>query len=116
MNPEREIEKSILSWLAAKKIYAFKIKTVGTFDPTKNIFRKPGKWYKSGVSDILGIFQGRPLAIEVKTKAGRLTENQKIFLQEWEENGGISILARSVKDVEEKLESIINETNTINSK
>ena len=73
-----------------------------------------GKWYKLGVSDILGIYKGKFLAIEVKTPTtidedgdkrygGRLTENQKIFLQEIQEQGGIAIIARSVEDVEQAL-------------
>lgn len=56
-----------------------------------------------GVADILGIYQGKPLAIEVKSKKGRLSEFQKTFLIRFHAQGGIAIVARSVDDVENRL-------------
>jgi penicillin-binding protein-related factor A (putative recombinase) len=105
MQLEKVIEREILDFLAMKNILAFKIKSQGTFDPIKKQFRSPSKYFKRGVSDILGIFEGRPLAIEVKSEKGRLSVHQKIFLQQWEDHGGITIVARSVKDVMEKLKA-----------
>ena len=52
-----------------------------------------------GTSDILGVWQGKPLAIEVKTPTGRLSQYQAIFLERFARAGGISIVARSVEDV-----------------
>jgi hypothetical protein len=101
--PEKAIENQILSWLKWKGIFTFKIKTMGTYDPTLKRFRTPSPWYKRGVSDILGIFKGKPLAIEVKTLKGKLSPAQVVFQQEWKEHGGISIVARSIEDLEEKL-------------
>ena len=97
-----------------KGIFAFKIKTVGTFDPRTKGFRRAGKWYKKGVADILGIYRGRFFAIEVKkpkdlTPKGRLSENQKIFLKEVQDNGGIAIVAHSIEDVEQGLGEAENE-------
>lgn len=54
---------------------------------------------KRGVSDILGIYSNRLLAIEVKSKTGRLTRWQTIFLDDVKRNGGIAFVARSVDDV-----------------
>ena len=56
-----------------------------------------------GVPDIIGIFRGRFLGIEVKSKAGRLTTAQKIFIDEINMAGGIAFVARSIDDVAEKL-------------
>ena len=57
-----------------------------------------------GCSDILGQMKdGRFLAIEVKSKNGRATDDQKAFLQNVRDNNGIAILARSVDDVVNEL-------------
>lgn len=103
MQPERVIESEILSWLASQDILAFKIKTTASYDPKTGAYWKTSKYYKKGTADILGIYKGRPLAIEVKTKTGRLSPHQKIFLQEWKNYGGISIVARSIEDVDRGL-------------
>ena len=67
-----------------------------------------------GVSDIIGIYAGRFLAIEVKapswkppgpsTKAYRHYKEQEDFLWHVRENGGIGFFATSVEEVLEKLE------------
>ncbi len=103
MQKEKVIENEILEYLAHQDILAFKIKSMGTFDPTTKRFRRPSKYYKRGVADILGIYKTRPLAIEVKSEKGRLSIHQKIFLQEFQDYGGISIVARSVEELSEKL-------------
>lgn len=76
---------------------------MGTYDPKEGKFRRPSKYYKRGTADILGIYKGRPLAIEVKSEKGRLSIHQKLFLQEFQNNGGIAIVARSVEDVVRQL-------------
>lgn len=102
MTPEGIIKNAILSWLSSHPdIFAFPIDSTGIYDPVKKIFRKKHSIYHiKGVSDILGIYKGRPLAIEVKSKTGRLSDEQKYFLRRFEAAGGIAIVARSVQDVE----------------
>lgn len=52
-----------------------------------------------GSSDLIGITSsGRFVAIEVKTPIGRLTKEQKNFLEFIKSQGGISGVARSVAD------------------
>lgn len=106
MQKEKVIENAILEYLAHRDILAFKIKSQGTFDPTLKKFRRPSKYYKRGVADILGIYKQMPLAIEVKSEKGRLSIHQKMFLQEFKSYGGIAIVARSVEDVEKLLGEI----------
>lgn len=76
---------------------------MGTFDPKTRSFRKISHWYKKGVSDILGIYKGKFLAIEVKTPTGRASPFQKTFLKDVTDCGGIGFIARSIEDVEENL-------------
>jgi hypothetical protein len=52
-----------------------------------------------GVADILGIFDGRFLAIEVKRHGGQLRPKQQRFIDRVRIEGGIAFVARSVDDV-----------------
>lgn len=52
-----------------------------------------------GVPDIVGCYQGRMLAIEVKTDRGRVSEHQQRFIDNINAAGGLAIVARSIDDV-----------------
>lgn len=52
-----------------------------------------------GVSDIIGCWQGRMLAIEIKRHGGQVTAEQQRFLDRVRIEGGIAFVARSVDDV-----------------
>lgn len=100
---EKEIENLILDYLSYRPGYFWKNQSVGIYDPTKRRFRKSNnRHHVLGVSDILGVrSDGQFVAIEVKTKKGRLSENQKAYLQKIKEHGGLAFVARSVEDVKE---------------
>lgn len=106
MQKESQLEKSILQYLAYRQILAFKVKTIGTYDEKLGRFRSSSKWYRKGVADIIGIYKNRPLAIEVKTEKGKLSVHQKNFLSDWEIGGGISIVARSLEDLDKQLQAL----------
>lgn len=100
---EKQIENMILGYLKSKRIMAWKCKTIGTFDVNLGRFRKASPWYRKGVADILGIYKGKPLAIEVKSAKGRLSIEQTAFLEEFLREGGLAFVARSIEDVEKGL-------------
>jgi len=57
-----------------------------------------------GISDILGILpDGRFLAVEVKTKKGRVSPEQQVFLDRINALHGVGFVARSIEDVEKGL-------------
>lgn len=98
--PERAIENQILSYLRLKGIFAWKNTSGGYFDVKKGIFRRQASKYAiRGTSDILGIHKGRFIAIEVKSRDGRVSEDQKLFIEAIRKNGGISLVARCLEDV-----------------
>ena len=119
---EKQIENQILTYLRNKKIFAWKAQTTGIFDPKKRIFRKSNNPHHiNGVSDILGIFEGRFLAIEVKRpyvskktlhvkhrtqeELEKLaSEDQLFFLDTINKREGIAFLADSIEVVEEQLQ------------
>lgn len=104
--PEKIIENQLISWLQWKSIFTFKVRTTGTFDQKLGRFRGASRLYKTGVSDILGIYKGRFIAIEVKAPKGRLSPNQILFQQEVKEHGGIALTIRSVEQLELELKII----------
>jgi len=104
---EKTIERAILDYLTARSIFCFKVNNTGIWDPHRKVFRLAKSQYIiKGVADIIGIFGGRMLAIEVKTPQRRraLSEAQKAFLDTVRLQGGISILATSIEDVANALE------------
>ena len=104
MTPERIVQNEICSYLTRIGVFFFVHDSIGVFDPRRGVFRtNTNRYRRRGVSDLLGIFHGRPLAIEVKSAKGRLSPHQKEFLAAWESAGGIAIVARSVEDVMVKL-------------
>lgn len=92
--PEGDIKRKILTYLEAR----------GIFHWVNQAGRIPGrKLIKTGVTDILGCFQGRMLAIEVKAPSGKLTDEQAEFIFAVRSAGGIAFVARSVEEVAQKL-------------
>ena len=71
------------------------LKTVGIFH-WKNF---GGPMCQPGVPDILGIWQGRMLGIEIKAPNGRVSEHQQRFIDSINREGGLAFVARSIDDV-----------------
>ncbi len=55
-----------------------------------------------GKSDILGIYEGKFLAIEVKRPNGIVSEDQAYFIERINKEGGIAFIATCLEDVIEK--------------
>ena len=59
-----------------------------------------------GMSDIMGaLMDGRTLAIEVKSRTGRMRPGQEEFLQQIRDAGGVAGVCRSVEDAQKLLET-----------
>jgi hypothetical protein len=59
---------------------------------------------QKGMSDIMGILKdGRTLAIEVKSRTGRMRPGQEEFLQTIRSAGGVAGVCRSVEDAQRLL-------------
>lgn len=99
---------AIMEFLQWSRVFAFRVNNTPVFDTTRNVFRSMGKFTRKGVADILGIVNGIPLAIEVKREGGKLSKDQEDFLEEFEQNGGIAIVATSPDEVQRRLKSHLN--------
>jgi len=60
----------------------------------------------AGRADLIGVFRGRFVALEVKTTRGRQTAEQQMFQQLIERKGGEYAVLRSVEDARSWLESM----------
>lgn len=102
---EKIIEKEILSYLWIKKIFAFKVENQGTYNAKSQCYQKRDRFHTKGLPDIMGFLppNGRFFAIEVKSIIGRVTPEQSKFLESLNACGGLGFVARSFKEVEEKL-------------
>ena len=87
---EKEITREIRAYLKIRGVFHWKVfQTLGS---------------TVGCPDILGIYKGKFLGIEVKTKSGKLSERQALFIEQINLEGGIAFVARSVDDVIKELE------------
>jgi hypothetical protein len=106
--PERVIENQILVWLHYKKVFVWKNPSSGYFDAKRGRFRKHRSPFAiNGVSDIIALHKGRAIFIEVKTPKGRVSPEQKAFIEKAKESGAIAFVARSLTDVERELEGAL---------
>ena len=101
---EKGIENSILKFLMKIGVFCWKNQSVGIYDPIKRTFRRANNQaHIKGVSDILGIIEGKFLAIEVKSAKGQVTPEQRSFLARINNEGGIAFVARNVDQVAREL-------------
>ena len=101
---EADIQHSILDYLSYMRIFHYRNNSgamIGEYKGKKSFDRFGAK----GSPDIICVIDGRYIGIEVKSEIGRQSENQQIFQDRLEKAGGLYILARSLDDV-------INELNT----
>jgi penicillin-binding protein-related factor A (putative recombinase) len=103
---ETAVEQSILQFLECLPgCYTWKNPTVGYYDVKRKTFRKQASKYAiNGISDILGVYNGRLLAIEVKDPLNKdRPEHQKNFINQVNSFGGIAFFATSIEDVKKEL-------------
>lgn len=103
---EKAIETAILTYLNyLPKCFAWKNNSIGVYDARRGCYRKSkGKFAINGVSDILGIYNGRLLAIEVKRdKSSVVSEEQEDFINRVNKEGGIAGVCWTLEQVKELL-------------
>ncbi len=99
---EAAVLAACLDVLRVHGVYAWRSNNAGVYDPARGRFRA-FRGLK-GVSDILGcLIDGRFLAVEVKGPKGRLTEEQKYFLDTVRRLGGLSLCVRSAGELHDAL-------------
>jgi hypothetical protein len=94
MTPEGLIKRQICDWLFIHDYFFWMQSNVGV---AGRKFKSP--YQRKGVSDILGIWEGSMLAIEVKAPGGKVSEDQYNFIAMVNKLGGNGFVAYSLRDV-----------------
>jgi len=100
---EAQIQKAIMQWGQYKKVLMHRINVIGTplHKAGKTIYRPSTN---RGMADIHAtvLVEGIPVSVwlEVKTKKGRISDNQKAFQESIEAAGGFYYVVRSIDDVD----------------
>ena len=96
---EKSIETEILNVLKLKGLFFFKVNKTGIYDAKRKVFRSNKNPHAiNGIADIIGCVQGRFVAIEVKSKSGRMTPDQLRFQTRINDEGGLSICVNNLSD------------------
>jgi hypothetical protein len=100
---EAQIQKAILQWGGYKRILMHRINVIGTplHKDGLTVYRPSTN---RGMADIHAtvLVESIPVSVwlEVKTKKGKLSANQKAFQESIEAAGGYYHVVRSIEDVE----------------
>ena len=88
--------------------FAWRNNSVGIYDPVKRIHRRPPKFFVPGTGDIFVLCRdGLFISIEVKRETGIVSQDQFKFIDKVNEFKGYSFVARSLKDVVDRLARMI---------
>lgn len=98
--PEKDIQRAVLDYLLMRGHLAFKPGS-GAFRMSYQGRDRFVRMGPKGCSDIIGAEKGtgKFFAVEVKSRDGRLTEDQKEFLERVKACGGLPVLAYGLDDV-----------------
>jgi len=108
---EKDTVNAILDYLEQCNIPHARIRNTGAIVNRngKYIFGKH-RHNQPGISDIIACYNGYPIAIEVKSQFGKLSESQEKWLNKWIISGGTAWVIRNIG------EFIINISNLKNKK
>ena len=93
---EKATQAAILHYLSFRKCLYWR-QNSGAFTDTKGHFYRFSSVL--GMPDVFVLKEGKLYGIEVKDVKGRQNENQIQFQSDFEKNGGVYVLARSLDDV-----------------
>lgn len=103
MTKTNELTQQILNYLFLHGVYAWRANSTGIFDAAS------GKWRasaKKGVSDILGCYRGKFIAIEIKTGKDKLRPEQIGFLKSIDDHGGVAMVVKEFNEFKDIWESL----------
>ncbi len=95
---EIEIQATVCEYLQRKKHFFSRINNTPIFDQRKNIYRALPKFTRKGFPDILVLWKGFPVFLEIKSPKGRQSPEQKEFQLDCDKQG---IEYHLIKDLDE---------------
>lgn len=97
---EGEVQAAICDYLSLKGYLFSRTNNSPIYDRTRGAFRALPKYARRGWPDICLIKSGVFYGIEVKAEKGRLSPEQEQLGDEIKRNGGMYIVAKSIRDVQ----------------
>ena len=111
MSEANDLTNRILDFLYKNEAYGWRANSTGVFDARTGRFRTAAK---RGVSDIIAVYRGRMIAIEVKIGRDRMSPEQIGFLKNVEHAGGLTHIARGFDSYKEGWDNeVISERSAI---
>ena len=101
---EKEIQASILEFLAIKKIFAYRQNSGAFIDSAKHFYRFASI---NGLPDIVAIIAGKYIGIEVKAPGGKMRPAQSEFKQQLEAARGIYWVFDSLDEAIDTIEKYL---------
>jgi hypothetical protein len=102
--PESQVLKQCLQLLRVRGLMVWRSNNVPVYDRAAGRYR--GFRGLKGVADVLGCLPGgRLLAVECKAPGGRLTDDQRNFLDSVRALGGLAFVARDAAELDEALKA-----------
>lgn len=96
-HPEHDIQVGIVNYLRLKKIFCFAVPNGGLRNlKTAAFLKKEGA--TAGVSDLIILRKGECIFVEIKTKTGRQSPEQKVFQAAVELLGFKYLIFRNLDD------------------
>jgi len=92
VSSEAAITEAIMRWLRSRGAH---------------VIKTHGGPQRRGLPDLIGVFRGRALALEVKRPGGRPTRLQEYELGRWAAAGAAAAIVTSVDDVKRLIEEVI---------
>lgn len=104
---EAELQNQILEYLVdIKGLFFWRNNNTPVYDVTRKTFRRMPKYSRHGIPDILGVYKGYFVGMEVKVTNGRPSSFQKEFIGRCKTAGGICGVVRSIEDAQELLDKV----------
>lgn len=99
----------LLTTKSKGRCYFFRNNNAPVFDANRGVHRRLHRDTPKGLPDIMGLYKGKFIGIEVKTEHTKLTQSQKVIKAKIENANGIFITARSIEDVQKGLAKLDEE-------
>lgn len=92
MNAAAELTNQIIDFIYRAGGYAWRASSVGIYDTSRATFRTSPK---KGVSDVLGCYKGRLIAVEIKIGSDHLRPEQQGFMECVNHAGGAATVVKT---------------------
>lgn len=108
-----ELTQYVMKYLRKKNILCWRHNNVGIWDAKNKTYRRNPQTLR-GVADILGIDKfGRFVSVEIKANKDKLTDAQKLFLEQIKLRGGGAFVCKDFDEFRNEFEEWYGRTREV---